>query len=130
MSFTIFVTYNFCHFALSYQIKKYNLFHILWSFYWKWSVHGKSWFEISKLIPINPGRSISFWGSDLNSSESIKWVIMGKDWLEFWLKLESGWKLFIVNLFHIKLRTSNTIIGQNWDLESPQVVQFDHFISY
>ena len=127
MSFAIFVTCNFCHFAWSYQIEvltffKFRNVRFQWAEHDLFTVNG-NWSELIQ-------KGLLVFEDQLWIVQSNKWVIMGKDWSEFWLKSRSGWKLLSLNLFHIKLRTSDTTIGQYCDLGSLQLAQFDHFIYY
>ena len=133
MSFTIFVTCNFSHFAWSYQIKVLSFFksrHVRF----QWAEHdlftGNDIFTGNGNWSESIQKGLFVFEDQLWIVQSNKWVIMGKDWSEFRLKLAHGRKLLNLNLFHIKLRTSDTIIGQYCDLGSLQLAQFDHFISY
>ena len=133
LSFTIFVTCNFCHFAWSYQIKVLIFFkfrHVRF----QWAEHDL--FAGNDLFTGNGNWSepkqeiLLVFENQLWIVQSNKWRVTSKYWSESWLKLESGWKLLTLNLFYIKLRTSETIIGEYCDLGSLQLAQFDHFISY
>ena len=132
MLFTIFVTCNFSHFAWSYQIKVLSFFksrHVRF----QWAEHdlftGKDIFTGNGNWSESIQKGLLVFEDQLWIVQSNKWVIMGKDWSECRLKLAPCRKLLSLNLFHIKLRTSNTIIGQYCDLGSLELAQFDHFIS-
>ena len=129
LSFTILVTCNFFHFAWSYQIKVLIFFkfcHVRF----QWAEHGR-WFTGNDLFTGNGNWSELIQEGLLVFQDQLCIIVqINKDWSVFWLKSESGWKLLSLSLFHINLRTSDTIIGQYCNLGSLQPAQFDHFISY